>query len=347
MLLIRRRAYARAGLVGNPSDGYHGRTISLVVRNHWAEVTLYEWDDVELVFSQEDRSRFRSVQELAQDVHLHGYYGGIRLVKATIKRFVEYCQRVGLGLHDRNFSVRYESNIPRQVGMAGSSAIIVATLRALMDFYEIEIPKRVQPSLILSVETEELGIAAGLQDRVIQVYEGLVYMDFAQQRMESIHGLCCGVYEPLDPALLPPLYLAYNTGASEPTEVIHNNLRERFNRGEPAVLQTMTRLAELTAEAREAILGRDAERLGRLIDANFDLRQSICRIAEPHAAMISTGPSSRRLGLLHRLRRGDYRHLPKRGDVCETPGSPRTAPVPRDSSTHRAGRETIGRPAEP
>ena len=54
MLLIRKRAFARAGLVGNPSDGYFGRTISLILRNHWAEVTLYEWDQVELVPSQEE-----------------------------------------------------------------------------------------------------------------------------------------------------------------------------------------------------------------------------------------------------------------------------------------------------
>jgi glucuronokinase len=286
MLLIRRRACARAGLVGNPSDGYHGKTISLVIPNHWAEVTLYEWDQVELVLSQEDHSRFRSVRELAQDVHLHGYYGGIRLVKATIKKFVDYCQQLGLVLHERNFSVRYESNIPRQVGLAGSSAIIVATLRCLMDFYGIEIPKRVQPSLVLAVETEELGIAAGLQDRVIQVYEGLVYMDFSAERMESIAGLECGLYEPLDPGLLPPLYLAYNADASEPTEVIHNNLRERFNRGEPAVVDAMAQLAELTVQARQAILKRDSRGLGRLIDRNFDLRQSICRLARPHAVMV-------------------------------------------------------------
>ena len=44
MLLIRKRAYARAGLVGNPSDGYHGKTISVIVRNFCAEVVLYEWD---------------------------------------------------------------------------------------------------------------------------------------------------------------------------------------------------------------------------------------------------------------------------------------------------------------
>ena len=47
----------------------------------------------------------------------------------------------------------------------------------------MEIPLHVQPSLVLSVETDELGIVAGLQDRVIQVYEGLVYMDFAREVM--------------------------------------------------------------------------------------------------------------------------------------------------------------------
>src|SRR5216684_1200151 len=163
MLLIRRRAYARAGLFGNPSDGYHGKTISLIVRNMHAEVVLYEWEDVELVSSEEDQSRFRSIAELAHDVKLHGYYGGIRLVKATIKKFFEYCQTQKCALHNRNFSVRYQSTIPRQLGLAGSSAIIVATLRCLMEFYDVQVPLELQPSLALAVETEELGIAAGLQ----------------------------------------------------------------------------------------------------------------------------------------------------------------------------------------
>jgi glucuronokinase len=286
MLLIRRKAYARAGLMGNPSDGYHGRTISLLVRNFWGEVTLYEWDDLEIVWSQEDRSRFRSVEELVRDVKLHGYYGGIRLVKATIRRFVEFCRVRCLPLHERNFSVRYQSTIPRQVGLAGSSAIIVATLRCLMEFYGVEIPRQVQPSLVLSVETEELGIAAGLQDRVIQVYEGLVYMDFAEERMEHRCGLPCGVYEPLDPSLLPPLYLAYSTHVSEPTEVVHNNLRARYEQGDPEVVRAMARFAELTAEAREAILAGDAARLGELVNANFDLRRSICRIPRDQQEMV-------------------------------------------------------------
>jgi galactokinase/mevalonate kinase-like predicted kinase len=291
MQLIRRRAYARAGLVGNPSDGYNGRTISLVIRNLWAEVVLYEWDEVEILWSMEDQSRFRSVHDLVTDVRLHGYYGGVRLVKATIKRFVEYCDKRGLHLHDRNFSIRYSSNIPRNVGLAGSSAIIVATLHALMDFYEVTIPLEVQPSLALSVETGELGITGGLQDRVIQCFEGLVSMDFSKEQMFESHGYMCGVYERLDPYLLPPIYIAYCAEFGEPTEIFHNNLRARFDRGDADVVNAMQTFAGLAAQARDAILARDTKQLAKLMDANFDTRRSICRLHSGHVDMIERARS--------------------------------------------------------
>jgi glucuronokinase len=291
MQLIRRQAFARAGLVGNPSDGYHGKTISMSVRNFAAEVVLYEWEDVEIVWTEQDQSRFRSVQDLVKDVKLHGYYGGLRLVKATIKKFVEYCARQGFALHDRNFAVRYHSSIPRQLGLAGSSAIIVATLRCLMDFYGVAIPREVQPSLALAVETDELGITAGLQDRVIQVYEGLVYMDFAPEKMAEQGGFLHGAYEPLDPSLLPPVYVAYSTEQGEPTEVFHNDIRSRFNRGEPAVVQAMGRCAALAAGARDAILKRDAARLGKLIDDNFEQRRAIYRLPAGQVSMVDVARS--------------------------------------------------------
>ena len=288
MIIIRKRAYARAGLIGNPSDGYHGKTISISVRNFWAEVVLYEWDTVDIVLAEDDRARFSSVADLARDVKLHGYYGGIRLIKATIKRFVEYCDRQGLALHDRNFSVRYQTNIPRQVGLAGSSAIIVATLRCLMEFYDVEIPREAQPSFVLSIEREELGIAAGLQDRVIQVYEGLVYMDFDQAREQDVHGFKCYQYEPIDPALLPPIYLAYHDALSEPTEMFHNDIRARFDRGEEKVVNAMRHFAALAASAREALLVRDAERLGQLLNENFDTRRNIYHLSPWQVQMVET-----------------------------------------------------------
>lgn len=293
MFLTRRKAFARAGLVGNPSDGYNGKTISIVVRNFDAEVVLYEWDAVEILPAAGDRVRFRSVHELAQDVRLHGYYGGVRLIKATIRRFVEHCAARRLRLHERPFSVRYETRIPRQVGLAGSSAIVTATLRCLMDFYEVRLPLEAQPSFVLSVEQEELGITAGLQDRVAQVYEGLVYMDFAPERERLVDGLRSYHYEPLDPALLPPLYLAYHESLGEPTEVFHNDIRGRFNRGEPAVVEAMKRFAALAAEGREALLCRDAERLACAMNANFDTRRGIYSLPRWQVEMVE---AARRCG---------------------------------------------------
>jgi len=291
MLLIRKQAFARAGLLGNPSDGYHGKTISISVRNFRAEVVLYEWDSVDIVLAENDRARFRSVYDLARDVRLHGYYGGIRLIKATIKRFVEHCQARGLPLHDRNFSIRYETDIPRQVGLAGSSAIIVATLRCLMEFYGIEIPIEAQPTFVLQVEQGELFITAGLQDRVIQVYEGVVYMDFDRGQERIVDGLPTYLYERLDPAALPPLYLAYHDALSEPTEVFHNNIRERFNQGDAKVVGAMRHFAGLAACGREALRAGDRERFAALVDENFDTRRGIYNLPPWQVDMVETARS--------------------------------------------------------
>ena len=199
-MIVVAHAYARAGLIGNPSDGYFGKTITITFDNFHSLVKLFESPELRIELSLQDHSEFDCIEDLVEDVRLYGYYGGVRLIKATVKKFWEYCRAQGIVLERRNFTIRYSTTVPRGIGLAGSSAIITATLRALMTFYRVSIPKPCQPTLILSVETEELGISAGLQDRVAQVYEGVVYMDFDRRLMEREHR---GRYRSLDPRLLP------------------------------------------------------------------------------------------------------------------------------------------------
>lgn len=288
MEIIKTSAFARAGLLGNPSDGYNGKTISFCIPQYSAQIALYEWEDVEIVPCKEDQSRFDSIQDLARDVQLHGYYGGVRLIKASIKRFAQYCEQNNISLHERNFSIRYETSIPRQVGMAGSSAIITATMRALMQFYNVAIPPYLLASLVLSVEIQELGITAGLQDRVIQAYGGMVYMDFDKKKMKTSGGLTYGVYKRLDLPADLPLYVAFKTDVSEPTEVFHNNLRARFDMGEPAVVNAMKQFAQFAFQGKQALESGDYKALNTLIDANFDLRRSICKLPSGQVEMIET-----------------------------------------------------------
>jgi glucuronokinase len=282
-MVIRKKAFARAGLIGNPSDGYFGKTISFIIRNYHAEVTLFETPELTIEPNERDHSVFPSIGQLAKDVAQFGYYGGIRLLKATVKRFHDYCTKERIVLHERNFTLRYHSNIPPQVGMAGSSAIICACLRALMEFYEVEIPKHIQPRIVLSVENDELSIPAGLQDRVIQVYEGVVFMDFNRGNMEK---LGYGIYQEINPALLPPLYVAYTKQLSEGTEVFHNDIRSRWNRGEREIVSAMYHWAGLAEKVKDLLLSGRGRDIGPLLNENFDLRRRLYKIGKGNIDMV-------------------------------------------------------------
>jgi glucuronokinase len=297
-MIISSHAYARAGLIGNPSDGYYGKTISFVVRNFRARVHLWESPHFEIVPSHGDLVNFPSVREFLRDQKLHGYYGAMRLIKASIKRFVDYCSTCSIEVNQgKSFTVSFESDIPRLVGLSGSSAITVAMFRALMAFYNVQIPNEILPSLALSVEKEELGIQAGLQDRVIQTYEGMVYMDFDKE-LVTTRGH--GIYEPIRPKTLPPLYVAYDPERAEVSDIPHRNLRQLYDQGDKTVHAAMQRYREITDIARKALMSGDWEALGRVMNENFDLRRTIMNVAPENLRMVevarSTGASAKFAG---------------------------------------------------
>jgi glucuronokinase len=281
--MIETYAYARAGLLGNPSDGYYGKTIAMLVRNFRARVLLYPSARLEIKASKADSPVFDSLEELYTLTRWRGYYGGIRIIQATIMRLVDYCNEQGIELPNRNFTIEYESTIPLRLGMGGSSAIATAALRALCRYYGLDIPLPVQAVLILEAETKEIGVPAGPQDRVIQVYEGLVYMDFRQDLMETRRY---GDYQPLDPKLLPNVYVAYRTNLSEGTEVFHNSVRERWRLRDPEIVRAMQTWASYAELGRDALLASRHDEFGRLMDANFDLRAQIYQISDGNLEMI-------------------------------------------------------------
>jgi glucuronokinase len=281
--MIETYGYARAGFLGNPSDGYFGKTLSFAMSNFRARALVYPSGRLEIKTSKADLPVFESLDDLYRVTRWRGYYGGIRIIQALIVRLIEYCRQQGIALPDRNFTLEYESNVPQRLGLGGSSAIITASLRALCEYYGLAIPLPVQANLVLETETHELDMPAGLQDRVIQAYQGLVYMDVSRELMEQ-RGY--GEYERLDPALLPNMYVAYRTSLSEGTEVFHNNLRERWRRGDPEVVNAMETWAGYAAEGRDCLLQRRYGRLDELINANFDLRSRIYQIDKGNLEMI-------------------------------------------------------------
>ncbi|MFO8081406.1 MAG: hypothetical protein R6V07_14050 [Armatimonadota bacterium] len=276
MTAISHTTHARLGLMGNPSDGFGGRTITVQARDFGASATLEASSTLQIIpHPKHDPFEFDNIRALHHTAEQDGYYGGTRLIYATCKRFYDYCERYGVELPEKNFKLSYDTNIPRQVGLGGSSAIVVATLRVLMKFYgvtEDDIPLPIQPNLARSVETDELEIKAGLQDRVAQIYGGLVYMDFDPEYMAAHEH---GQYRRLPLELLPPLYLAWVPHSTETSGRAHNRVHYRFEEGDEEVIAAMKQFADYAREGAEALEMRDVTRFAELMDANFDLRRKI------------------------------------------------------------------------
>jgi glucuronokinase len=273
----RGRAHARAALVGNPSDGFGGKTISVALGEFASKAIVRPSDRLEIVPAEQDRNLYSGVEDLVADVEANGYYGGLRLVKAAIKRFADHCREVDHAF-DGRVSVAYETTIPRQVGLGGSSAIVIATMRALAAHSGLELEPARLSRLALSAETDELGIPAGLQDRVVQAYGGLVYMDFAAGARQP--------FEPLDARLLPPLFVAYRSDASEPSAAVHSDIRARFERREPGIVEAMAEVAELAERGRACLLAGRHDELGELMAANVTARARIVPLDPRHERMI-------------------------------------------------------------
>lgn len=279
-------AYPRAALIGNPSDGYYGKTIAFVFANFHVTVELAPSKQLQIIPGERDALAFASVAHLADEIKLSGYYGGIRLLKATIKKFHDHCaaQKIRLA---KNFTISYRSTIPERLGLAGSSAIVTAAMKALMQFYGVNIPKPQLANLILSAEKDELNIGAGLQDRVAQVYECPVLMNFDKKLMQA-RGY--GEYLPFDKNLLPPLYIAYRNNLSEGSEVTHNDLAARYAKKEPAVLDAIAQWLHLTEQVWEK-LQRGDKNIGALLNRNFDIRKQIIGISKGNLELVAAARS--------------------------------------------------------
>jgi glucuronokinase len=233
------RAFARAALAGNPSDGYGGAVLAVCVPRLAA------------------RARATPSNEPFSDPPS-------ALVDATIARFAH-----------GPCAVRWETTVPREVGLGGSSAIVTATVRALCALHGRALEPDALAEMVLAVEVEDLGIAAGPQDRYAQAHEGLVLMDFAGARPRV---------ERLDPALLPPLYLAWRSDAAEASHAVHGGLRDRAR--EPDVRAGMARLAGQARAARDALLGGDHHAFAGALDASYDERAALLALDPRHVAMV-------------------------------------------------------------
>ena len=238
--------------MGNPGDVYDGKAIAVALWNFSARVQIGP----------------------APQLVLPDDAGAAALLEAALGRLPE--------APDRRLALEVQSDVPRQVGLAGSSAIVVAALQALCAWFEIRLHPAELAERALAAEVEDLGILAGPMDRVIQAYGGLVHMDFAPPR--GAHS-----YRRLDPSLLPPMFLAWDPAPGEMSGVPHADVRRRWERGDPAVREAMAVFPRLVDRALACLESGDREGFLTSVNRNFDTRASIWPCRARDVEMVRVG----------------------------------------------------------
>ena len=250
-------AHARVGLLGNPSDLYGGFGLGFAVRELAASVELAESESISIPAG---------------------------ILVAGWQVFTPLLADRGIDPVSKPFALASTSEIPFQAGLAGSSAMLVAAIRAWSQWFHLDLARSRIAELAWKAENELLAIRAGPLDRLVQAHEGLVAMDFTRP-FEP------GAIERLDPDLLPPLLLAWHGRGSASSGDVHAPVFERWQGGDIAVTTAMNALAENARAGRMALLAGDRSGFLGSIDRNFDLRRSIFPIDAADRAMVECARS--------------------------------------------------------
>lgn len=259
------RAPARAALAGNPSDGFGGAVLATVVPGLEAVVRATDAKGVHV--------GGRSWPSLIDVAGPHE--GESAVVAATVERLVSWCRTDGPGVPADGVALDWTTTIPRSVGLAGSSALVVAAIRALAPRWGLDLDVVTTARLALEVETDLLGIAAGPQDRLTQAAGRTVLMDFAGAEW-SVDAVV--------PAVAVPLVIVWRPDGAESSDAVHRPLRHRAE--EPAVRRAVERLAELAHQAADALRAGDLAALGDAMDGSFEQRAAMLALDPTHVALV-------------------------------------------------------------
>ncbi len=257
--MIRASAPGRCGIVGNPTDIYGGSVLSCSIPLR-ATVTLEKSDCLTLVTGGKEVQLRRS-----EDFVRQGDY-------------FDYPKVVLRAMHmaDAPIRLEYGSEIPYQAGLSGSTAFLAALIAALLEYRGSRFPRHYFAEFIRSIELNRLGVMCGYQDAYMVTFGGLNYMEFRDKEYyRPVEDELFATIEPLA-AHMPTLpFILAHTGMPHQSGAVHKPLRERWEDGEPAVVDGYKRIAAMARQGKRAFLMGDWEQLGRLMNDNHAIQRDL------------------------------------------------------------------------
>lgn len=163
--------------------------------------------------------------------------------------------------------VEWSSDVPRSSGLAGSTALLAATLACVLAARsEQPVANREFAELVRDIEKNEAGVQCGFQDAYMAVHGGLRLMRFEGKGPDEVGPL--GTLKSLD-CELP--FLLVTTGVERLSGSVHGPVIDRWRAGESAVRTAVVEVIEVGEAGSAALIEGDWDRLATAMNRNQEL----------------------------------------------------------------------------
>lgn len=254
-------APGRAGIIGNPTDMYGGCVVSCSL-NERAYCRLSPSDELTIRVGDET-TVIRTQEDLRLD------HGSCDLAKAAL-------QALEFDPAQDTFEISIRTDVPEQAGLAGSTAMLASVVGSLVEYSGIELNRYQLAEMVKRIESEIMCLTCGYQDHYMAIFGGLNFIDLhGKEQMKQTPDEPFATVESLgESANHLPIILAH-TGIMRNSGTVHKSIRERWLEGEPAVVDGYRRIAELGRLGKKALILRDWDELGKLMNENHAIQRDL------------------------------------------------------------------------
>lgn len=174
-MIIRSKAPLRLGLAGGGTDvapycDLYGGVVLNVTIDMYAYCTIEPTDDGVIEFYAADRGE-RVTLDACEQIPLEG---DLPLHKGVYNRVVHQFR----GNEPLSFRMTTYSDAPAGSGLGSSSTMVVAMLKAYMEWLNLPLGEYDMASMAYEIERKDIGLSGGKQDQYAATFGGFNFIEF-------------------------------------------------------------------------------------------------------------------------------------------------------------------------
>ena len=269
--LVRAKAPLRISFAGGGTDvspfpEREGGCVLSSTINRYAWGTLRPRDDGQICISSRD---FGLSLTYANGDSLT-YDGKMDLAKAAINRLA--------GHANGGYDLFLHSDAPPGTGLGSSSAMMVALVGLLKEFHGLHLTDYEVAEMAYTIERVDLGIQGGKQDQYAAAFGGFNFIEFlGDDVVVNTLKVSPDIQNELEYNML-----LVHTGKVRLSEHIIADQVRRYEAKETDTLEALKELKQLTTAMKNALLSRQMDEFGRLLDLEWQHKKRMSpRISSP------------------------------------------------------------------